>query len=227
MIIVDSREASNKNGQYIIEQLKSRGYYVDVKPLQVGDYYLLGLSKRLLIERSTCWDYVHKVSSRRIIDQLLLMSNVENAQPLLLIEGSLAIIKKFSKWTDDGVAGSLISNILDWNMQVIFTPSRYWSAVIIGKMMKNIGTPKEKKIYPLRVKPKLRTDDERVRCVIEGVEDVGAVLADALLKKFKTVERLCGASVEELMEVPKVGEKTAQKIYYILHHPYKSKGEAL
>ncbi|MCL6579969.1 MAG: hypothetical protein K6T73_11445, partial [Candidatus Bathyarchaeota archaeon] len=105
----------------------------------------------------------------------------------------------------------------------IFTPSRYWSAVVIGKMMKNIGAPKEKKIYPLRVKPKLRTDDERVRCVIEGVEDVGAVLADALLKKFKTVERLCAASVEELMQVPRVGKKTAQKIHYILHYAYKNR----
>lgn len=198
---------------------------MEIKPLQVGDYYLIGASKNLIVERKSCWDYIHAVASRRMIDQILQLVNTENAEPILIIEGSIAMIKKFSKWSDDGVAGSLVSTMLDWGIQTIFTPSRYWSAVIIVKMMKNIGTPKEDKFYPLRVKPKLRTDDERVRCVVEGIEDIGASLADALLRRFKTVEGLCAASVEELMEVPKIGEKKAKKIHYILHHPYKSKGE--
>jgi len=225
MIVVDSREASNKNGQYIIEQLKKKGYEVEIKPLEVGDYYLLGINKNLIIERKTCWDYIHAVGSRRMIDQILQLVNAENAGPVLLIEGSVAMIKKFSKWSDDGVAGALVSDIFDWGLPVIFVSSRYWSSVFIAKIMKNIGTPKEAKFYPLRVKPKLRTDDERVRCVVEGIEDIGGSLADALLKRFKTVEGLCAALIEELMEVPKIGEKKAQKIHYILHHPYKSKGE--
>ena len=225
MIVIDSREAANKNGQYIMEFLEKKGYEIKVEQLPVSDYYLIGANRNLAVERKTCWDYIHAVASRRMIDQILQLVNCENAEPALIIEGSVAMIKKFSKWSDDGVAGSIVSDIFDWRIPVIFTSSRYWSAVFIAKMMKNIGTPKEAKFYPLRVKPKLRTDDERVRCIIEGIEDVGPSLADALLREFKTVEGLCAASPEKLDEIPKVGKKTAQKIYYILHHPYKSKGE--
>jgi ERCC4-type nuclease len=225
MIVVDSKEASNKNGAYIVEHLKSKGYQVDVQSLPVGDYYLIGASKKVIVERKTCWDYVHSVASRRMIDQLLKLVNVEDAQPMIIVEGSIAMIKKFSKWSDDGVAGSLASTILDWDVQVVFTPSRYWSAVFIAKLMKNIGTPKEEKFYPLRVKPKLRSDDERIRCVVEGIEDIGPSLADALLRRFKTIENLCAASIEDLKSVPKIGDKTAQKIHYILHYPYKGKCE--
>jgi len=95
MIVVDSREYS-KN-QKIAEALKKEGISIEVQPLKVGDYFLICERRNVIIERKTVWDYVHSVGSRRMIDQLLMLSSVENAEPRILIEGSIGLIVERGK----------------------------------------------------------------------------------------------------------------------------------
>jgi len=219
MIIVDSKEAS-KNPK-IVEALMKENIRVEKRPLKVGDYFIIGKKKNIILERKTCWDFIHSVSSRRMIDQILMLVNVENAEPRILIEGSLGLISKFSRWSPQGVIGSLLSIQEDWRIPVFFVPSKRWTPIFIAKLHGNLGKLKEEKIYPLRVKPKVETLDEQIRCVIEGIPGISSVLAHELLLHFKSIEKLTSASIDDLMKVPKIGKKKATKIWEVLHSEYE------
>ena len=219
MIVVDSKEAS-KNAS-IVEALKSSNIPVEIQPLTVGDYFLIGERKNLLIERKTVWDYVHSIGSRRLIEQIMMMISAENAEPRILIEGSLAAISKFSNWSPKGVTGNILSIIEDWKIPVYVVPSKKWTPILLERLHDNIGKPKEEKIYPLRVKPKTLTLSEEIRCVVEGIPGISATLAHSLLQHFKSIKSLTEASIEELMRVPKIGRKKAEKIYEVLHATYE------
>ena len=52
-----------------------------------------------------------------------------------------------------------------------------------------------------------------------GLPGVGEVLARNLARRFRTMDRLLGASLEELMEVEEVGEQTARAIWETLKDP--------
>jgi len=48
--------------------------------------------------------------------------------------------------------------------------------------------------------------------ILEALQDVGKELAEALLEKFDTLERIKRASVKELMEIPGIDRKRALRI---------------
>lgn len=218
MITMDSREYS-KNIQ-MAEALETRGIEVKVEQLPVGDYFLIGERKNIVIERKTASDFAHSIVSRRMVDQCLMLVSVENAEPRILIEGSLALIKKFSNLNDFSVVGNLVSIMEDWGIQVVFVPSHYWTVLYFERLHRNLGKPKEKKLHPLRVKPKTTTLGEKIRCVVEGIPNVGPTLAHNLLSYFGTVRNLAQAEPEDLVAVPKIGGKKAKKIYEVLNALY-------
>lgn len=221
MIVVDSKEAS-KNAS-IVDALKNMGINIEVQPLPVGDYFLIGQRKNIIIERKTVWDYVHSIGSRRLIEQIMRLVTAENAEPRILLEGSLAAITKFSNWSPKGTVGNILSVIEDWRIPIYVVPSKKWTPILLERLHAKIGKPKEEKIYPLRVKPKAETIDEQIRCVVEGFPGVSATLAHNILVHFKTIKNLALASIDDLMEVPKIGKKKAEKIWKIIHTKYEMK----
>jgi len=146
---------------------------------------------------------------------------VENAEPRILIEGSIGLISKFSNWSPEGVVGSLLSIQEDWRIPIFFVPSKKWTPIYLAKLHKNLGKPREEKIYPLRVKPKVEKLSDQIRCVVEGLPGISATLAHNLLLHFGSIENLCDASIDDLMGVPKIGRKKASKIWEVIHSEYR------
>ncbi|MEM3829360.1 MAG: helix-hairpin-helix domain-containing protein, partial [Conexivisphaerales archaeon] len=65
-----------------------------------------------------------------------------------------------------------------------------------------------------------RTLKEEQEYVVSAISSVGSVIAKNLLEHFQTIEKIATASEEELMKVPKVGEKTAKRIRLLMTTPY-------
>jgi len=199
-IVVDSREsvATPK----IVSGLKDMGIKVRVELLEAGDYYLPG-EKPVLVERK----------------------HVTDLEPVLLVEGSLALIEKFTNWNPKSIVGIINSVILEWNVPVVTVPSQRWTVIYLASLAEDLIKEKKAKIYPLRVKEKVTRPEDYARMVVEGLPNVSGQRAINLLKHFGTVRNIANASVEELAKVEGIGRKIAEKIYGTFNIEWKEASE--
>lgn len=212
MIIIDSREAS-KN-KWILKALADQKPKVEY--LEAGDF-LIG---NILIERKTPTDLAFSIKSGRLWRELEKLKLAENVKPILLIEGSLSLVEKFTKWNPTSILGVLLSVIIDFKIPIITVPSRRWTIILLSNLVKYM-TANKKRTHPLRVKQKARSPQDYMRMVVEGLPGVSGVRAIALLEHFKTLRGLFSASVEDLTEVEGIGKKTAEKLWKIMNVEYK------
>ena len=56
--------------------------------------------------------------------------------------------------------------------------------------------------------------------MVASLPSVGPTGAEALLRRFRTVQALANASVEEIMEVEGFGERKAMKVYQTFRHEW-------
>jgi len=212
-IVVDSREASKQ--PRIVEGLRNLGVEVKTELLEAGDFYIPAGEKSVLVERKTPGDFVGSVRTRRLWDEIEAMKRAE-ARPLLLIEGSLSIIEQLTDWAPTSVAGIINSIMFDWQIPIIILPSRKWTTIYLATLSKELITPKTR-IYPLRTKPKVEKLEDYPQIVLEGLPDISAGRAKKLLETFGSVRSVVNAGIDELKEVPGIGEKIAEKIWKVVN----------
>ena len=215
-IVVDSRESVA--APKIVSGLRDMGVKVRVELLEAGDYYVLG-EKPVLVERKHATDLVGSVRTKRLWSELDAVKRAE-AEPLLLVEGGLALIEKFTNWNPKSIAGIINSIILEWDLPVVMVPSQRWTVIYLASLAEDLSREKKAKVYPLRVKEKAEKPEDYARMVVEGFKGVSATRAISLLKKFKTVKNIVNANIEELMSVPGIGYETAKDIYEICRVKY-------
>lgn len=78
------------------------------------------------------------------------------------------------------------------------------------------------KPFSLRAKKHAAPLPRTQRYMLEAVPGLGAHLAEGLLKKFGSLQRVFAAQPDELMEVTGVGKGRARKIHEILHAEYNA-----
>ena len=219
-ISVDSREAS-KN-QKIVEALRSNGLEVVVKPLPAD--YAVEVEDGYVVERKTSIDLAHSIRSGRLWNELEKMKMLENSfKPILLVEGSLALLEKFTEWSPSSIVGALNSVMFDWNVPVVFVPSVRWTVAYLTSLAKR-AVLEEKKPRPLKIKEKATSPVEYAVMVVESLPGVSAVKARNILRHFKTLRRLFTASERQLMELEGIGEKTARKTVEVMDAVYDESG---
>lgn len=218
MIVVDSREDSQHPD--IREFLEDAGVLVKVQMLQFGDFRVVGERGDILVERKGGTDLTRSLSSGALVDQLLGLTSAEGVKPCLLIEGSLAMLRRYTRWPDSSVVGWLVSVMERWNIQVVFLPSLYWTKLYLKALDKQVAGERVQRLYPLRFVPRATTFDEAARAVVEGIPGIGPTTADALLKEFGAIKGVCEAEIQDLRRVAKVGKKKATLIYDLVRHRY-------
>ncbi|MCD6518302.1 MAG: hypothetical protein J7M05_00050 [Anaerolineae bacterium] len=86
-------------------------------------------------------------------------------------------------------------------------------AALVGRLAGGGGVG----LYQKRRSP---SPQRQVRYLVEDLPGIGPQTADTLLRHFGTLERLFGASEEELRQVPGIGPKRARAIRELLTLPY-------
>lgn len=213
-IVVDSREYS-KTPQ-IYRGLEKLGAKLLIDTLQYGDYYVHG---KYLVERKTSVNFAGSLKSGQIWRQLQGLKSSETTQPLLLIEGSLSLVEKFSMMNPKSLLAALISISDDWRVPVFFVPSRKWSVIFLYQLGTRCLVEGEK-VHPVSFKPKAETPTEMKRRIVEALPMIGAKQALNLLTYFGTVRNIVNASAEELRRVKGIGRKKAEIIYRILNEKF-------
>ncbi|MEM1661827.1 MAG: ERCC4 domain-containing protein [Desulfurococcaceae archaeon] len=217
-IVMDSREFS-KNPD-VKNMLEKNGIKVAVTKLEIGDYLLLasGKAKPILIERKSIMDLAQSIRDRRLWDQAKLLINHcdENGyQPLIIVEGDISLLRKYSNWSIQSILRAIDTVILDFKIPVLNTPDKESTVQWLIVKARSLGETSEKRIYRLRVEKKPLSIHDRILYVAESLS--GPILARRLLKKFKTLRNIANASILELTSVEGVGEARAREIYEIFN----------
>jgi Fanconi anemia group M protein len=180
--------------------------------LPVGDYWL---GSGIIVERKTLDDFALSIIDGRLFRQIQRMKQrAETA--VLILEGNPA--KSLSvDLNPHAFKGGLLSVALDWETPVLFSKSAEDTALLLWLMQEKHGPLKKSiSIRPGRRPKRL---NGRQLYVLQGLPSIGPTVAGRLLEHFGTVERVINASVDQLIEVAGVGNKTADKIREVVSAP--------
>jgi Fanconi anemia group M protein len=216
MIVADKRE---KNSM-IIAELKARQIAVEEAILPVGDY-IIG---NTIIERKTVDDFISSMLNKRLIKQIdeLKASSYENK--LILIEG-IDEQELFGRGNlnDNAVRGMILSILLDHRIPIVFTKDFIDTCNYLEVLHKRLG--KKKTEVSLVAKPRFANIFEQQEFIVESFPGVGKALAREILRKFGSIKNFVNASISDLMQIKKLGEKKARIIKRIVEAQYKDAGQ--
>lgn len=208
-IIVDNRERNLD----IIEGLSGSGILLSFAQLPVGDYVL---SDRMCVERKTVGDFESSIINARLFNQLERLNDTYK-KPILLLEGGES---EFSM-NRNVVLGAIISVYSDYNVQVLRSRDAADTVSILARLAER---EQEGKRLPRMLGSKRAfTNSQWQVLILSSIPGIGPKLAKSLISHFKTVKKVVSAEPDALMEVDKIGEKKAEKIYEILNAEFSEK----
>ena len=208
-VYVDTRELAQ-----FVDKLRYRGALVEVKQLDIGDFVV---SSDIVIERKTIDDFVKSIYDGRLFKQLVNMASKYPKQ-VLVVQGEK---KDLSGISEPAFYGALASIVSDFKVPVFFGASEREVIEIIYHIARREQIEK-KRGTKIREGRKPATLADKQRYIASGIPGVDAVLADRLLSKLSTLERLFSASEDELRSVEGIGDVMAQRIRQLASAKYNS-----
>ena len=177
-IIVDSREASTAHK--IVKGLIERGVKVETKALEKGDYVI---SDRCAVERKTVTDFVYTLTRRYLFEQLFSLKDVY-PQSLVLLEGYLPIIYKFSHIQPVAVWGAMF-NLAKNGIAIVNTTS-YKETVDFLYVAAKQEQMAEKRVPTVHAFKKIETLSDAQIFFVASLPNIGREKANAILKVYRT-----------------------------------------
>ncbi|MEM4290009.1 MAG: ERCC4 domain-containing protein [Nitrososphaerota archaeon] len=204
LIVVDANEASENSK--MVESLR-KVVEVAVRPLEAGDYLILGANGKALVERKRIFDFLNSLKGR-LWDQLTALKSFDGER-LLILEGYLGLYRK-SKWNEAAVLGLIDRIVVEWEIPIIPTPDVKATLTYLVWKHKKLGEEEKLREYPLRVSGREMTPQEQALYTLEGL--CGHKTAKALLTHFKTLGDVIAlfhghsiAELESMLREVKVG----------------------
>jgi DNA excision repair protein ERCC-4 len=203
-IRVDYREKASG----LCDLLKREGVSLEIKKVPYGDYVI---NDSITVERKTAKDFLISIIDGRLFNQL---SNLKKhcRRPVLLIEGNP--YKTELNFDPTAIKGALLSAQAVWYIPVIFSRSKEDTKDIL--LM--IGRQDEiyMDVVPLRGGYRPKRLKSKQLYLLQGLPQIGPLLAKKLIEHFRSVSHVMNASVKELTEVDGIGKVSAEKIREVL-----------
>lgn len=203
-ITVDYREKASG----LIDLFIREGISVEIKKVPYGDYII---SNSITIERKTAKDLLISIIDGRLFSQL---SNLKKycTNPILLIEGNP--YKTDLNFDRMAIKGALISAQAIWYVPVIYSRSKEDTKDIFMMIGRQDETYMD--VVPLRGGYRPKRLKSKQLFVLQGLPQVGPMLARRLIERFSSVSKVMNASIDELTEVEGIGKVSAEKIREVL-----------
>ncbi len=212
-IIVDSREANT--AAKIVKGLREKGATVEIKVLQKGDYIL---SDVCAVERKTVQDFVYTLTHRHLFEQLL---KLKEAYPkaLILLEGYLPIIYKFSRIKPSSVWGAMF--YLAKNGIAMINTTSYKETIDflhVAARQEQIVENRAPIVHPIK---KCETTSDAQIFLVASLPNIGREKATAILKSYQTPLNALMNVDEWAKTVHGLGPKISHKAKEVLTNPFK------
>ena len=207
-IVIDDRETSSK----VVEVLSGMGAAIRLERLAHGDY---AIGDRILVERKTARDFVDTLINRDLLGQVKTMADAV-IRPVMIIEGGDLFAQRDIH--PNAIRGVLAALTVDMGVSVLFTRDEQDTAQMLMVLAKREeGERGERKVHPHKTHRSVREDQEYI---ISAFPEIGMKNARLLLAHFGSIQEIINASLEELVAVKGIGEKTGQKVFELCRAKY-------
>ncbi len=212
-IIVDSREANT--AAKIVKGLVERGVKVKTETLEKGDYIL---SDQCAVERKTVTDFVYTLTRRYLFEQLF---RLKEAYPksLILIEGYLPIIYKFSHIQPAAVWGAMF-NLAKNGIALVNTAS-YKETIDFLYVAARQEQIVEKRVPTVHPCKKTETLSDAQVYFVSSLPSIGREKAVAILKSYQTPLNALINVDDWSKTVHGLGPVISNKVREVLGTPFK------
>ena len=212
-VIVDSREANT--AAKIVKGLIEHGVNVKTETLEKGDYIL---SDECAVERKTVQDFVYTLTRRYLFEQIF---RLKEAYPksLLLIEGYMPMIYKFSKIQPVAVWGAMFN--LAKNGVPMVNTSSYKETVDFLCVAAKQEQIVEKRSPTVHAFKKNDTLSDAQLYFIASLPNVGREKATAILQSYQTPLNAVINVDDWSKTVNGLGPVITNKVKEVLSTPYK------
>jgi len=212
-IIVDSREANS--AAKIVKGLRERGVNVKVQMLEKGDYVI---SDACAIERKTVHDFVYTLTRRYLFEQIFTLKEIYS-KPLLVLEGYLPIIYKFSRIQPAAVWGAMF-NLAKNGIPMVNTTS-YKETIDFLYVAAKQEQIVEKRIPVVHPVKKFENVSDAQVFFVASLPNIGREKAVAILKSYQTPLNALINVDDWSRNVRGLGPKITNKVKEVLNTPFE------
>jgi Fanconi anemia group M protein len=207
-IIIDDRETSSK----VVEILSCMGAAIRLERLALGDY---SIGDRILVERKTAKDFVDTLINRDLLGQVKAMAEAVT-RPVMIIEGGDLYTQR--DMHPNAIRGVLAALTVDMGVSIIFTRDEDDTAQMLMVLARReAGERGERKVHPHKTHSSVKDEQEYI---ISAFPEIGMRNARLLLAHFGSIQTIANATLEELVAVRGIGEKTGQKVFELCRAKY-------
>jgi Fanconi anemia group M protein len=176
-------------------------------------------SDRVCIERKSCADFVDSFINRDIFGQVIDMIRAYPRSIMILEGDSIFGIRNISP---EALRGSQAGLAVGVRVPIISTKSVAQTAALAVTIARREQFKMKRSVSMHGKRSHMTMEQRRIYVVASIGDGVGPVVAEALLKHFKSIEAVMTASIDELIEVEGIGKPTAEKIRTIVGGEYKT-----
>jgi ERCC4-type nuclease len=212
-IIVDSREASAS--PKIVKGLIELGVSVKTQMLPKGDYII---SDACAIERKTVHDFVYTLTRRYLFEQLFSLRD-SYAKPMILLEGYLPVIYKFSHINPASVWGAMFA--LAKNGIAMIHTNSYKETIdflITAAKQEQIVEKRSPTVHPAK---NVETLADAQIYFVASLPNIGREKAVSILKSYQTPLNALINLDGWTKDVYGLGPKISEKVRQVLDTPFK------
>jgi len=212
-IIVDSREANS--APKIVKGLIEKGVKIKTETLEKGDYVI---SDECAVERKTVNDFVYTLTRRYLFEQIFRLKE-SYPKSLLLLEGYMPMIYKFSKIQPVAVWGAMF-NLAKNGVAMVNTTSQKETIdfLYVAARQEQVVEKRSPTVHAFK---NYDTVSEAQLYFISSLPNVGREKATALLQSYQTPQNALINVDDWSKTVNGLGPVIANKVKEILKTPYK------
>ena len=212
-INVDSREANTATK--IVKGLREHGVNVKIATLDKGDYVL---SDVCAVERKTVQDFVYTLTRRYLFEQLFMLKEVY-PKSLILLEGYLPIIYKYSRIQPASIWGAMF-NLAKNGIAIINTTS-YKETIDFLYVAARQEQIVEKRAPIVHAAKRVETTSDAQIYFVASLPNIGREKAMSILKSYQTPLNALISVDDWSKNVYGLGPKITTKVKEVLNTPFK------
>lgn len=219
-ILLDHREPER-----IAQMLSECRIEFEIGQLPAGDLWIVKDQEVVVVERKSIADFMASMWNNRLWEQLLRLLSADEISGYKIKRWALVLDGKFEEYVqeyyEDGklwarIMGALLEVAFVYSTPVIIAENdealRAFLRTLVNRERegKNEGAPKAR--WFQRAAEALPAKDSKV-IALTAIPLIGEVMARNLLAHFGSIEKIAGASMEELQAVEGIGRVRAARIY--------------
>jgi len=205
IIYIDHRE----RGSSIVRELLNEPIELRQESLPVGDFLL---SDRVAVERKTGQDFTTTLMRGDLFDQLIELKQTFQ-KPLLLLEGTIS-----SSMSPAAIQGAIASVMVDYNIPIIRTQNERETIDMLVTIARR--EQREKQHTPvIRGSSSTETLFDEQLSLLAALPNINNVLAERILREFKTPRQFFNASIDDMRKVHGIGTQIASRLDQLLSTP--------